>query len=305
MVIGGANVDVVARSREAVQLATSNPGCTASTPGGVGRNIAENLARLGSTVSLVSVVGADGPGRRVVEQTREAGVDTAYVTESTPATGSYTAVVGPDGELVVAIADMRAIEALTPDELPTTLLQDSALLIADGNLPTPVLQRVLDIDHVPVMIDPVSAPKARRMAGLLQDSRPVHTITPDRRELAALSGLPAESTEDIRRAAGVLLSRGVQRVWVRRGPEGSTLVTSDGACEVPAYAVTPVDVTGAGDAMLAAYAHALLHGKDDVEAARDGAAAAYLTITSDQTVRPDLDEQSIARVRRHDTEVAR
>ncbi len=299
VVVGGANLDVVARSDETVQGATSNPGRTVSTAGGVGRNIAENLGRLGARVVLVSVVGDDEAGRRILAQTRDAGVDVRHVVTSPHETGSYTAVVGPDGELVVAVADTRAIETFRPGDVPERTMREASLIVADGNLPVPTVQHLLDGGDVPVMFDPVSAPKAARIAPLLDGTRTLHTITPDRHELAALTGLPTGTAKEIVRAAQALIARGVQRVWVRRGAEGSLLVTADDVHTLEAYRVTPVDVTGAGDAMLAAYARGIVAGARDVEAARDGAAAAYLTIGCADTVRPDLRPELIDAVRHH------
>ena len=56
---------------------------------------------------------------------------------------------------------------------------------------------------------------------------------------------------------------------------------------------TVVDVTGAGDAMLAAFCHALLAGDDPAGAAAYGHAAAALTIASPHTVRPDLTDRLV------------
>jgi pseudouridine kinase len=78
-------------------------------------------------------------------------------------------------------------------------------------------------------------------------------------------------------------------VWLREGALGSTLLRPDVApVPVALPAVDAVDVTGAGDAMLAAYVHALCRGADPTRAAYEGAAAAMLTVQSAETVRPDL-----------------
>ncbi|WP_222432295.1 carbohydrate kinase family protein [Leekyejoonella antrihumi] len=297
-VIGGANLDIVARSGRPVQIATSNPGRTVATPGGVGRNVAENLARLGAPVSLVAVIGRDDAGRRVLRQTAAAGVDVEHVTRVDSPTGTYTAVLGDDGELVVAIADMAATEAMDVARLPMSLLESAELLVLDGNLPLPVIEHVLVHVGTPVLLDPVSAPKAGRLSGLLDGRHQLHTITPDRHELAALTGEPTGTCAQIAYAARTLLDRGVRRVWVRQGACGSTLITGVDTVHIPAIAAVPVDVTGAGDAMLAAYVQALLTGRGDEDAARDGAAAAYLTITSPHTVRPDLSTCAVERIRR-------
>jgi pseudouridine kinase len=74
-----------------------------------------------------------------------------------------------------------------------------------------------------------------------------------------------------------------------------------------APAVRVVDVTGAGDAMTAAFVHALLRGDSPLDAARFGQMAAALTVASPETVRPDLtprlvdaELRSLARQRPHE-----
>jgi pseudouridine kinase len=80
---------------------------------------------------------------------------------------------------------------------------------------------------------------------------------------------------------------------VRAGVDGSTLVTLDGSASLPAQPAEVVDVTGAGDAMLAAFCHGVLSGDDPVTAARLGHAAAALTVAVPETVRPDLSEDRL------------
>ncbi len=273
--VGGANVDVKARSSAALVEATSNPGTVVRTPGGVGRNVAENLARLGSRVALVSTVGSDPDGDWLLQETALAGVDVTPVLRGGQ-TGRYVAVLGDDGDLAVGVADMAATDALVPDALDLDLLRSADLLVVDGNLPAATVDAVLALG-VRTVLDPVSVPKARRIAPFLD--RGLFAITPNQDELAALG-----SVEELH-------SRGVEVVWVRRGPAGSLLSTPDGLVELAAPSATPVDVTGAGDAMLAAFCHRLLGGFSIREAAAYGHEAAALTVASPHTVRPDLGER--------------
>ena len=83
-------------------------------PGGVGRNIAENLARLGTRTHLVAAIGGDALGDQVLAATSAAGVHVEHVRRTARATGTYTAVLDADGELVVAVADMAATDELGP-----------------------------------------------------------------------------------------------------------------------------------------------------------------------------------------------
>jgi pseudouridine kinase len=285
LVVGGANLDLLARSGASLQLHTSNPGTSAHTPGGVGRNIAENLARLGTLTRLVIALGDDPAGAELLERTQAAGVETFEVPWA-GTTGTYTAILDADGSLLAGIADMAATEHIRPRDVQPRWIAAADWLVLDGNLALDTLEHALgcaEDSGVPVVLDPVSAPKARLIAPLLSATR-VHTVTPTVDELVALTGAtePAAGADRLHRA-------GVEVVWLREGELGSTLFRRDREPErVALPRVEPVDVTGAGDAMLAAYVHALVGGADLTRAAFEGAAAAMLTVQSPMTVRPDL-----------------
>jgi pseudouridine kinase len=294
VVIGGANIDIKARSAEPVVQGTSNPGTSTSTPGGVARNIAENLARLGTSTHLIAALGRDPHGERLLADTRTAGVHLDHIHYSQHHTGTYTAVLDSTGELVLAIADMTATDDLRPEHLHPAreLIAHAALLVLDGNLPAPAAAHALDLARaagIRTILDPVSVPKAARLIPLITPDRPLYAITPNRDELHALTGQDTATDEGLLTAARTVHERGVQHVWIRLGPQGSLLSARDKDHRfIPAHPTRIHDVTGAGDAMLAAFAHALLSGHTPHTAARYGHAAAALTLESAHTVRPDL-----------------
>lgn len=298
VVVGGANIDVKARSTRSAVPATSNPGTGSMTAGGVGRNIAENLARLGTRTHLVAAIGADGLGDQVLSATSAAGVHVEHVRRSARTTGTYTAVLDADGELLVAVADMAATDDLSPEQVGAArdLVASARLLVLDGNLSTATLGFTLDLATrvgARVLLEPVSVPKAAALAHLITADRPLYAITPNRAELAALTDLPTRTDRQVERAVQALHERGVELVWVRLGAEGSLLSSGDASSRLPAVPSDVVDVTGAGDAMLAAFCHALLGGADPADAAAYGHAAAALTIASPHTVRPDLTDRLV------------
>ena len=293
VVIGGANLDVRARSSVPAVPATSNPGTVALSLGGVGRNVAENLARLGTPVRLVAAVGRDDIGERLLRETAAAGVDLEHVVRTDEATGSYTAVLDADGELVVSVSDMAGTDRLLPDDVRRVepLVAAAALLVLDGNLAPDTLGAALDLaaaSGTPVLLDPVSVPKAARIAGRLGTHRPLLAVTPNLGELGALTGRPVADERDVPAATADLHRLGAEHVWVRLGPGGSWLSSGGHATRLAPVPGPVADVTGAGDAMLAAFVHALLAGATPVAAARLGHAAAALTIAVPETVRPDL-----------------
>jgi pseudouridine-5'-phosphate glycosidase len=186
---------------------------------------------------------------------------------------------------------MAATESMAPGDVPASLIEDCRWLVLDGNLSPALLGhalRVAELARVPVALDPVSAPKAGVLAPLLRRTH-VHTVTPTLDELVALTGERDPAT-----GAARLLQSGVEVVWMRDGDRGSTLFRPDRAPEqILLPPVEPLDVTGAGDAMLAAYVHELVGGGDLSHAAYAGAAAASLTVRSTRTVRSDISETLI------------
>jgi pseudouridine kinase len=310
LVVGGAVLDTKVRTAVPPVLGTSNPGTASATVGGVGRNIAENLARLGRPTVLVAAVGDDPAGDTVVQRTSAAGVECRHVVLSPHPTGTYAAVLDERGDLHIAVADMRATDELAVTDLAVvpSLLGGADALVVDANLDATVIRWLLSAAQdagVRSVFEPVSVAKATAAAPVLDGSVRVHTITPNVDELAALVGHPVDDTMDaVRTAADELHDRGVVHVWVRRGTRGSLLSMAtpsdaDGphgsrAVLVGAPEVEVADVTGAGDSMTAGYVHALLDGSDVVEAARYGQVLAALTCASADTVRADLTAALVA-----------
>src|SRR3954470_19984987 len=160
VVVGGANMDVKARSRRNAVAATTNPGPAPMSAGGVGRNVAENLARLGTRTHLVASVGADALGDQVLSATAAAGVHVEHVRRSARATGTYTAVLDAAGELVVAVSDMAATDELSPGHVDGArdLVATAALGGLGGNLAAPTLALALDLASAAgarVVLEPV------------------------------------------------------------------------------------------------------------------------------------------------------
>jgi pseudouridine kinase len=277
----------------------------------VARNVAHDLAELGLGVELVAAVGDDVFGDRIIDEAAGAGVGVAHILHTVSPTGTYTAVLDDQGELVVAVSDFAGSGELTPAVIDerASLLRHAAWIVADANLPVAALERVLSIAatakvRVPVAMDPVSVPKAGRVADLLRRHHPVALLTPNREELEVLVGR-AVGAADLEGAASQLHEEGVGVVWVRLGVGGSYLSVAGGPS--PHFDVIPgpvIDVTGAGDAALAGWLWATLGGRDPIAAARYGHAAAAIVIATEGAVSAGLSSGALeALVARHLPEV--
>lgn len=290
---GAANLDRKLRTLDRLALGTSNPARQIESFGGVARNIAENLARLGAPAALVTAVGADASGRALLAHADEAGIDTRGALRlDGAASGTYTAVLDHDGEMRVALADMAIYDALDPVFIASRAQQraGAALIVADLNLPQASVAALLEgarDDDVPMVVVAVSEPKIERLPRRLDGLR---LLILNEGELAARVGRKLSGNADIARACDQLRRDGVRDVIVTRGSLGVSFTIPNGLGTLAAPPVTVVDATGAGDAFAAAVCWSLYEGEDDLAGAcRRGLSLAAMTIACEQTVCPPLD----------------
>jgi pseudouridine kinase len=298
--IGGVVADRVVRLDAPPVPGTSNPGSVVSSPGGVARNIAENLARLGHRPALVSVIGDDTVGTSLVTGVRAVGVDARGVrTEPGDVTAEYLAILDPDGELVLGVAVMAVLDALTAQDVdaawpapPTAqpTAQTPGWVVLDCNPPPEVLEHALDRardEGTRLVVVAVSAPKVVRLPADLTGIDLFFCTRDEAETWLARAGRPAlgAGDEDLVRA---LRAAGAAAVVLTRGAAGAVAVDGDGVVEVPGEAVTVVDVTGGGDALVAGTVSALVRGESLATAVRNGSRLAALTVSVQGAVRPDL-----------------
>ncbi|WP_374368187.1 carbohydrate kinase family protein [Dongia sp.] len=290
-VIGGANLDIKSRIAGKAIAGTSNPGWTEMSPGGVGRNIAENLARLGARVSLLTLIGEDTNGDRLRRSARAAGIDTTLMMRRRGSTGTYSATLDAEGEMLIAVSDMRLIDGMKPGDITRhkDVLAQSDLLVGDANLPAVCLNALLRLAaraEVPLVLEPVSVPKAKRLRPLLDEGLPIMALTPNRDELGELTGMPVKNERDLGRAALRLHERGVAHVLVGLGAAGCFLSSAEEGQHMIATRKAGAirDVTGGGDAMVAGFAYGLASGMDARQAARKGQELAASAVRSMQSV---------------------
>lgn len=256
--IGGINLDRKLRALQALRQGSSNPCLASESPGGVARNVAENLARLGLRVSLCGHLGQDAAAQTVLEPLCELGVETSYcMTSDTGHTGSYTALLDAHGQLVMGMADMALTELLKPDLLKGAIdSQNAKLWLADMNLPASSLAWLAQQAYargLRLIMLAVSDPK---MSRLPEDLRGVDTLVLNAGELAALGGHWHWPAHDAETGFAKLKALGLRRLVVTQGEQGVQCMEAgqDGLIHVNAEIPEDLkiqDVSGAGDAFCA------------------------------------------------------
>jgi pseudouridine kinase len=280
IVIGGSNVDIKGRSSGPYRSGTSNPGVVTVSAGGVGRNIAENLARLGLDVSLITALGDDTNGQFLRAACGLAKVDLSHAITTEDSTGTYLAVLDDHGEMVSAVSDMRAIDRLSPAHLEAAAAELSAadLVVADCNISTECLAWLCAFAGPRLLIEPVSVKKAMKLLEFKRTT-PVFAITPNTQQLQALT------EGDLLKLHGL----GFANIVLHQGSAGA--VASDNVTQTrvaPAAASSIADVTGAGDAAVAGLVLGLAEGLPLPEAARLGQHAAAIKLASSHSVAEGL-----------------
>lgn len=290
LVVGAMAVDAKGQPRQTLAPGPSMPGAVHFAIGGVGRNIAENLARLGVHTTLLSAVGDDAIGRILLDSTARSGVDTTYVvTSKAHRTAGYIAILDQNGVPAYAIDDMAVMQEVTPGLIyrHRRLMRDADMVVLDANLSPRAIASIFDLARkygCPVCVDPTAALLAPRFIPHLSD---ILLMTPNASEAEALTGLDLGQT-DAHSLAAALVSSGVDIAIVSLAELGLYYVTSNESGRVPALRRDVVDLTGAGAALTAGVIFGLLNGFEIGEAMRLGVSAAALTIQVPETVYPDL-----------------
>lgn len=293
VVVGGANMDIAGRPAGPLVPHDSNRGTVRLSHGGVGRNIAHNLALLGVDVYLATAFGDDAQAAGLRAGCREVGIGLGpSVVVPGGATSTYLFVMDEEGDMEVAINDMDILEELTEERLAChlDLMRSAAVCLVETNLPRRTLDWLSSQVGVPIFCDPISTAKAGKLDGLLGR---MHTLKPNRLEAEVLSGVRINDEWGLSRAADSLLATGLERAFVSLGAEGLLCAGHDRSVRLPLMASDVVNTTGAGDAMMAALVWSYLHGLGLEEAGLAGLAASAIAVESMRTVSPLMSERAL------------
>ncbi len=301
--LGGINMDVSVHAHSALRAGDSNPGRVQCSPGGVARNVAENLLRLGADARLLGVLGDDVFGQALWQSGAAMGLDMrACLTLPGQRSATYVCLHQADGDVDVAVNDMDIMDALTPALLQPQLapLRSATVLVADCNLRPDVWQWLAtEVAHPALFAEAVSVAKCTRLGPVLAQ---IHTLKANRLEAQALCGRAIASVQDACYAALALHRKGTGRVLISLGAQGVAWCDADGRCGH--RATRPVQVlsaTGAGDALMGGLVYGHLQGWPLEAALAWAMSCAEITLTSPAANAPALSVQAVEQHMQHTT----
>ena len=287
-VIGAVNVDIGGRSFAPLRARDSNPGSVTMSLGGVGRNIAHNLVKLGVPVEMLTVLGSDRWAGIIEECCRERGIGLGMALRAFgERTSSYLYISDPEGDMELAVCDTDIARYVTPEVICRNLdtLNSAACVVFDGNLTPEAIEYIARNVTAPLFADPVSAAKSEKLRPVLGK---IGTIKPNLIEARALTG--GDSAID---CAERFRALGVRSAYISDGANGMTVLSEGEIFTVPAYSCRLVNATGGGDAAMAALIKSCLDGRSPLESAKYALAAGSIAVESEETINPAISDELI------------
>ena len=318
--VGGAVIDTVAKSsaEDEMIIGTSNPGKIHHSDGGVARNVAEVLGRLGSKPLFYTAIGNDGGGQGILTRLEnECGVitttESVHVAEGL-STAQYLALLDHNSDLVGGVADMEALSKIPIPSVEELKLHGVDFLVLDSNAPVEAVTMAAKNGvkaGSQVCFEPTSVPKARLLSDSNEFVECLDYVFPNEAELFAMAGSSHDGVKSeegkespdeykpLRDAASKLLSRMSSdnpHIVITLGSRGVLLASRVDSSSSPEFKHFPADIVpkikssnGAGDTLCGAFIHALLQGASEEEAVRFGQKAALLSLDcAEHAISPDV-----------------
>jgi len=282
VVVGSINLDLVAATRRIPIAGETVAGLSFRTfPGGKGANQAVAAARVGGAVSMVGKLGADAFGVQLRESLEESNVNTEAVEVVPGSSGVALITTDPKGQNAITVV-AGANDQLSPADIDANidLIRSAGILLTQLEIPLATVDYLAAIaaqERIALILDPAPA---RFLPPSLLNS--VDWLTPNETETCILLGRgPQELSENLTEdAANALLDCGSRNVILKLGDRGCYVALADGTRQLlPAYSVTAVDTTAAGDAFNGAFAVALMNGLEPLESASWASAVAAISVT--------------------------
>ena len=292
VVIGAVFVDIKGYPEDVYIPAGRNVGRVEQVHGGVGRNVAEDIANVELRPTFVSLVDDSGIGADVIHKLKSHKVNTDYIRSVRDGMGTWLAVFENDGDVVASISkrpDLMPIADIL-DEHGDEIFQNADSVVVEIDMDKEIIKRVFKLaqkhqKRVYAVVANMSIAQERRdflqstdcfvcnqqEAGIL--------FADDYSEMDAAE-LEAVIAQKVQRAK-------IPSMIVTMGGKGAVYASVDGTSGFcPARKVNVKDTTGAGDAFCAGVAIGLTYGKTMAEACEIGAHLAASVIVTSESVCP-------------------
>ena len=286
LVIGGSNIDYIAKSFSPLINGDSNIGKVSISSGGVGRNIALNLSLLGNKVDFITGLGKDPLSISLKRELTKNKIK-VLVPKSEYGVGSYLAINDNSGEMSVAICDLDFCDKLTIDQLSPfkKTIESFRDIVLDANLNEKLIGNIIStFPEKRFFVDAVSANKVSRFKKVLNK---LHLFKSNLIEAQTITKTKLEGEELIKK----LLDLGPQIAIVTNSSKPTFFGFNNRIMETPAPKIDRndiVNVNGAGDAFFSGFVSYYVK-TGNIESAVDFAKKmSYYTLKSSESVNLEI-----------------
>ncbi len=266
-VIGAAIVDVVAGpiGKNILQETGSMPmDDIRMTYGGNGHNEAVTLSRLGVATSIITKVGDDETGRRLLEHMENEGIDTSgSIIEENLKTGINVVLFDEKGERRFLTDPNGSLRKLSEEDVFKSAEFFGDIVSFSGMFVSPMIdieaterifKKIKEDPAKILVVDMVKPKKGEKISDIKKLLPYIDYFLPNAEELRLLS----EVRDEVDDAAHQLIKLGVEHVLVKEGKDGCRIFDKSGCrCVEAVDGVNVVDTTGAGDSFVAGFIYGL------------------------------------------------
>ena len=268
----------------------SVPGELVVAAGGVGRNIAENLARMSVNVKLITAFGDDYFSKTLIEEGKDAGIDISPSVFTTGKAATHLALMNEKNDMSFGLASLDIVQNIDSSALKERkkVLETAQIIITDANIPIEALQWLSSQQAFKqVFIDLVSSHFAEKVKSFIGQ---FHSLKANQLEAEILAAININTPADYAKAAQILLNKGVKQVFITAGGLGAFYCNKEATGWVDPLPTAVQNTTGAGDAFMAGIAYASMQNLPIKKCTQMGVAAASITVESRAVVNEQMSE---------------
>lgn len=294
-VIGGCNIDFIAKSFEKINMKDSNPGTLEYSFGGVAKNIAENLLKMGIENKFISVFGDDVYSKEIKDYLKKIGLDfsnSKFLTNR--GMSNYISILDENNDLFTAISSMEVLDEINIEFISKIidLIKSYKYIVMDTNLREDVLEYICkNCPNSKIIVDCVSRKKALKIKKLLKY---IYLLKPNIYEAEELTDVPYKNESDLENIVNVFLEKGVQKVFISMGEKGILYADKNENGIVRIKDKLKIENTsGCGDAAMSGIIFGVVNENDILECAKLGNVAGFITAQSMDTVSKNISEKNL------------
>ena len=290
MIFGASNIDIFGKSNKKLKAYDSNIGKIEVTAGGVARNVAESLSKLGVEIEFITSIGGDINGDIVKHNLTNLGISHKFSKEFETSQSSSMFIANEVGEMQVAISHMEIYDQLEVSHIKDNFeeFNKGDLIVLDTNFSEEVVCHVLENAKVPVFVDTISNAKATKIKNHLEK---ITYIKPNHLEIEVLTGIKVNNFETGKEACEKLLDKGVKNVFLTIGENGAIAMNKDECHFEQIYRTTVENASGAGDSFVAGAVYGILENMPLGEILTVASACASLCVEVKEVSRKDFSKK--------------